>query len=98
MQIAYSRHQNMALPANNSPLSAYSRAQELFRPEAIAAQKKFYGEVLLIRPLSLALCLWAVFMIGISMLVFLLATHGSVRRDVVNSVSVKEQAGIKEMR
>lgn len=45
----------------------------LFRPEAIAAQQhKFYGEILLIRPLSLALLFWMGIGISAVVLGFLL--------------------------
>lgn len=45
----------------------------LFRPEAIAAQQhKFYGEILLIRPLSLALLFWLGIGISAVVLGFLL--------------------------
>jgi hypothetical protein len=44
----------------------------LFRPEAIEAQRqKFYGEILLIRPLSLSLLIWLAIGISASILAYL---------------------------
>jgi membrane fusion protein len=48
----------------------------LFRPEAVASQQqKFYGEILLIRPLSLALLCWLGIGIACAVLAFLLLGH-----------------------
>jgi hypothetical protein len=52
------------------------RPLPLFRPEALASQQqKFYGEILLIRPFSLALLVWLGIGIASSVLAFLLLGH-----------------------
>lgn len=43
----------------------------LFRPEAMAAQERLHGEVLLIRPLSLAFLIWLAIGLGVALLAFL---------------------------
>jgi hypothetical protein len=59
------------------------RPLPLFRAEALAAQQqKFYGEILLIRPLSLTLLVWLGIGLAAAVIGFLLAGHYTERVHV----------------
>ena len=58
--------------STNSQVEAAPNVLPLFRPEAIAAQERTHGEILLIRPLSLAFLLWLGIGLGAASLGFLM--------------------------
>lgn len=61
----------MPPPGTNSQPVAVPDSLPLFRPEALAAQGSQQGEILLIRPLSLALLIWLGIGVGTSILALL---------------------------
>lgn len=65
------------MPKPTTSPASPEQSLPLFRPEAMAAQQqKFYGELLRIRPLSIALLLWlAVALAGIVLGVLLWTRH-----------------------
>jgi hypothetical protein len=79
------------LPSKETPDLASPQGSEkpapLFRAEAIEAQQqKFYGEILLIRPLSLALLGWLGIGISVLVLGFLIFGHYTERVAVSGTV------------
>ena len=66
----------------------------LFRPEALAAQQqKFYGEILLIRPLSLTLFVWLGIGLASAVIAFLLLGHYTERIRVSGIVLSGHKSG-----
>src|SRR5215467_3890770 len=66
----------------------------LFRPEALAAQQqKFYGEILLIRPLALTLFVWLGIGLASAVIGFLLLGHHTERVRVSGIISSGQSAG-----
>ena len=61
----------MAPPGQNSQAEAAAAPLPLFRPEALAAQESLHGEILLIRPLSLAILMWLGIGVGAALLALL---------------------------
>jgi hypothetical protein len=61
----------MAPPGQNSQAEAAAAPLPLFRPEALAAQESLHGEILLIRPLSLAFLMWLGIGVGAALLALL---------------------------
>lgn len=59
----------------NSPTESRSPLLPLFRQEALAAQEKTHGEILLARPLSLTLLTWLFLGIAAAGFAFLFAGH-----------------------
>lgn len=58
----------MPPPGTNSQAEAAANSLPLFRPEAMAAQESLHGEILLIRPLSVALLVWMGIGLGVALL------------------------------
>lgn len=66
----------------------------LFRPEALAAQQqKFYGEILLIRPLSLTLFVWLGMGLASAVIAFLLLGHYTERIRVSGIILSGQNSG-----
>jgi membrane fusion protein len=66
----------------------------LFRPEALAAQQqKFYGEILLIRPLSLTLFVWLGIGLASAVIAFLLLGHYTERIRVSGIILPSQSVG-----
>jgi hypothetical protein len=65
----------MPLSGTNSQIEVHPRTQPLFRPEALAAQEKLHGEVLLIRPFPVAFFVCLVAAVGAVVLGFLVTGH-----------------------
>lgn len=66
----------------------------LFRPEALAAQQqKFYGEILLIRPLSLTLLVWLGIGMASAVIAFLLLGHYTERIRVSGIILSGQSTG-----
>src|SRR5947207_8254903 len=77
-------------PDLDSPQGA-AKPLPLFRAEALAAQQqKFYGEILLIRPLSLALLGWLGISISSLVLGFLLLGHYTERVTVSGAIAASD--------
>lgn len=70
------------------------RPLPLFRPEALAAQQqKFYGEILLIRPLSLTLFVWLGIGLASAVIGFLLLGHYTEKTRVSGIILSGQSAG-----
>jgi hypothetical protein len=65
----------MPLPGSNSQAEARSGFLPLFRREALAAQDRTHGEILLIRPFSLMFFTWLLLGIAAAGIGFLVAGH-----------------------
>lgn len=61
----------MPPPGMNSQAEAAANSLPLFRPEAMAAHESLHGEILLIRPLSLAFLTWLGIGLGAALLALL---------------------------
>ena len=74
---------------NLGPNPSSAERLPLFRPEAIAAQQqKFHGEIILIRPLSLALLSWIALGIAAAALGFLFLGHYTERVPAFGTIQL----------
>lgn len=83
------------IQGNSHPEAAQQRLP-LFRAEALAAQQhKFYGEILLIRPLSLALLFWLGITVSAVVVGFLLLGTYTEKFNVRGVLLPAENAGLQ---